>query len=217
MSAVARELNHRTLPGDEFIPSPGKTVTHAITIHAPPQMIWPWLLQMGAGRAGWYSYDIIDNGGVPSAHRIVQELQQVEIGDIIPAVPESKDAFIVREIQVNKALVLVVPIKQAEEDPDTIRRMKGPLRVSWALVLQPLDHGRSRLISRGRISKQWLSPSQPASAKRQIFIERVYNLMAIMPWFLLIPMALAGHYFMEHRMLRGIKSRVEAGPTRYST
>src|SRR5690242_17064703 len=149
------DYHSRTFPGDELISSPRKNITHAIIINAPPEMVWPWLIQMGSGRAGWYSFDKIDNGGIPSAVRIIPEFQHVEVGDIMPAIPNSKDAFIIRTIQNGQALVLVVPIKTAVEDADTLRRMKGPLRVSWALVLEPLDHGRTILISRGRISIDW--------------------------------------------------------------
>jgi hypothetical protein len=52
-----------------------------ITIRARPAEIWPWLVQMGCRRAGWYSYDGLDNGGVPSAERIVPELQRAEVGE----------------------------------------------------------------------------------------------------------------------------------------
>jgi hypothetical protein len=74
----------RELPGDEPLPSAKGQWTNAITIRARPSEIWPWLVQMGCRRAGWYSYDGLDNGGVPSAERIVPELQQVEVGDLFP-------------------------------------------------------------------------------------------------------------------------------------
>jgi hypothetical protein len=62
----------RVLPGDELIPEPIGTLMHAITIRRPAREVSPWLAQMGAGnRAGWYSYDIIDNGRRRSAARIV--------------------------------------------------------------------------------------------------------------------------------------------------
>lgn len=201
-------LNGLSLPGDGLIPSPKKTITHAVTINAEPEEIWPWIAQLGAGRAGWYSYDQIDNGGVPSAKGIISELQHSEVGDLMPAVPGSKDAFIIREIQAGKALVLVVPVTTAVEEPDVRKRMTGPLRVSWALVLTSLNRGRTRLISRGRISTGWLTYSPPAHHK-PIFIERVYQLFSRMPWFVVQPIAMSGHYFMESRMLRGIKKRVE--------
>ena len=53
-----------------------------MTIRARRTDIWPWFVQMGWRRGGWYSYDGLDNGGVPSATRIVPELQRVEVGDV---------------------------------------------------------------------------------------------------------------------------------------
>ena len=63
----------RSLPGDELVADAKIGWTHAITIHARPGEIWPWLVQMGCRRAGWYSYDGLDNGGAPSADRIIPE------------------------------------------------------------------------------------------------------------------------------------------------
>ena len=65
-----------------------------MTIRRAPRDVWPWLVQMGAGsRAGWYSYDWLDNGRKPSASRIVPELQHPAIGTIFPALPGATDAF----------------------------------------------------------------------------------------------------------------------------
>ena len=69
MASTIKDIMSRTLPGDELVPFPRKIVTHSITINAPTEDVWPWLVQLGAGRAGWYSYDRIDNGGKPSARR----------------------------------------------------------------------------------------------------------------------------------------------------
>jgi hypothetical protein len=211
MRATVDELK-RTLPGDDLIPIPGKAITHAITINAPSEMVWPWLVQLGSYRAGWYSYDRIDNGGRPSARKIIPDLQHIEPGSIMPAVPGSLDAFIVREVHPGKALVLVVPIMTVLEDQDIQRRMKSPLRVSWTLALETIEDGGIRLISRGRISPDWLinSASGTVSSKRPIFIERVYKLLAKIPWSLMVPMAMTGHYIMESHMLHGIKWRAEA-------
>ena len=66
----------RPLPGDELVADANGRWNHAVTIRARPAEIWPWLVQMGCRRAGWYSYDGLDNGGVRSAARIVPELQQ---------------------------------------------------------------------------------------------------------------------------------------------
>jgi hypothetical protein len=72
------------MPGDELIEKPTFNVTRAITIHAQPEEVWPWIVQIGYCRAGFYSYDLLDNLGKPSADRIIPELQNIEIGTWIP-------------------------------------------------------------------------------------------------------------------------------------
>ena len=76
----------RAMPGDDLLPDAAST-TRAIAIAAPPEQVWPWLVQLGYGRAGWYSYDWIDNDGRPSADRILPELQQLRVGDRILMLP----------------------------------------------------------------------------------------------------------------------------------
>ena len=144
--------------------------------------------------------------------KIVPELQRIAVGDIMPAVPGSKDAFIIQQILPGKAIVLVVPIQTAAEEPDALRRMAGYLRVSWVLALETIEHGKTRLISRGRISRDWLTPSSTGTvrSKKPIFIERIYGLLAKMPWFFVAPIAMIGHLIMEAKMLRGIKRRAES-------
>ena len=79
------------LPGDESIPEPIGTLTHAITIRRPPIEVWPWLAEMGAGnRAGWYSYDVIDNGRRGSA------LPIMTWAFVLEAVNEDTTRFVVR-------------------------------------------------------------------------------------------------------------------------
>ena len=82
-----RSERSRGLSGDELLPDAVSSLTHAITIRRPPREVWPWLVQMGAGRAGWYSYDFIDNGRQPSARRILPELQRIDVGEILPQCP----------------------------------------------------------------------------------------------------------------------------------
>jgi hypothetical protein len=126
--------DRRPLPGDELLPDAKIRWAHGITMRAWPTEIWPWLVQMGCRRAGWYSYDGLDNGGVPSADRIVPELQRVEVGDLFPWTPNATDGFIVRAVEPERALILggdAVP-------------------VIWALVLQPIDEATTRLLTRGR-------------------------------------------------------------------
>ena len=77
----------RDLSGDELIPKPTGSVTHAITIRRSALDVWPWLAQMGSGRAGWYAYDFVDNGGRPSTERILPEFQNAGVGTVFPALP----------------------------------------------------------------------------------------------------------------------------------
>ncbi|MBB2915605.1 hypothetical protein FHS43_006928 [Streptosporangium becharense] len=74
------------MPGDEVIPGAGVT-TRAVTIEARPGQVWPWLAQIGWGRAGWYSYDWLDNDGRPSANHVVADLQDLRVGDRILMTP----------------------------------------------------------------------------------------------------------------------------------
>jgi hypothetical protein len=76
-----------TLPGDERLPRAQYRSTRAITIDAPPEAVWPWLVQVGCQRAGFYSNDLLDNLGRPSATTIVPSLQHLEIGKRIPMSP----------------------------------------------------------------------------------------------------------------------------------
>ena len=193
-TAVERQ---RPLPADGMVPDPLFTSTHAITIDAPPQQVWPWIAQMGAGRAGWYSWDAIDNGGSPSATRIVPELQAVIAGDIMPAAPGSTDAFVVTMADPLRDLVLTVPDG------------RGGCAVAWEHVLEPLEGGRTRLIARARASSRWidLARAKPPDGHRRIFIERVYAALARLPRPLLIAFAGIGHRIMEARHLRGIGRR----------
>ena len=130
----------RLLPGDELIQEPIGTFTHAITIRQPAREVWPWLAQMGAGsRAGWYSYDIIDNGHQESASRIVPELQHVPVGTLFPAVPGTTDGFHVLQIETGRNLVLGwMPVSGA-----------APL-MTWAFVLETVGGRHTRLVVRAR-------------------------------------------------------------------
>src|SRR5215213_11117273 len=80
----------RSMPGDDLVPRPTFNATRAITIAAPPERIGPWLVQIGLTRAGWYSYDILDNLGRKSARHIIPELQNLAVGDIVPMSPDGK-------------------------------------------------------------------------------------------------------------------------------
>jgi hypothetical protein len=124
----------RTLPGDDLVPDAKVGWTHAITIRARPADIWPWLVQMGCRRAGWYSYDGLDNACLPSANRIVPELQRAEVGDIFPQTPKAEKLFVVRVVAPERALVL-------GDDGGSM---------SWAFVLEPVGETSTRVITRSR-------------------------------------------------------------------
>jgi hypothetical protein len=129
----------RLLPGDDLIRQPLGTLTHAITVDRAPQAVWPWLVQMGAGsRAGWYSYDALDNGGRPSATCLVPALQHITIGTLFPALPGATDGFVVLAFEPDRLLILGWP------GPD------GPPLVTWAFVLETGAGHSARLIVRAR-------------------------------------------------------------------
>ncbi len=135
--ATAEEVN-RAMPGDALIPEPGLNTTRAITIRATPEEIWPWLVQMGYGRGGWYSYDRLDNAGRPSADRIIPELQRpLKAGGRLPGGPEK--AFQVISFEPTRSLVL------------------GP-QISWSFGLYPQPDGTTRLVERLRAPYWWGHP-----------------------------------------------------------
>jgi hypothetical protein len=128
----------RTLPGDEIVVPHVGSVTRAITIAAPPEKVWPWLVQIGLGRAGWYSYDWIDNDGRRSADRIIPEFQDLQVGQLITMLPGYGPR--VRSFDPGRYLLA----GDAEEGV-------------WCLALAPVEGG-TRLISRWRLNRK-LTPA----------------------------------------------------------
>jgi hypothetical protein len=124
------------LEGDDFLPDARAQLTHAVTITVPPADVWPWLVQMGCRRAGWYSWDRLDNAGKPSADHIIPELQRLAVGDVLPWSPEGVEGFKVVRIEPERVLLLQGVGPQFEG--------------TWAFVLEPLAGGRTRLVVRYR-------------------------------------------------------------------
>ena len=136
---ATRSERLRALPGDERIPQALDTITHAVTIDRPPQDVWPWIVQMGAGnRAGWYSYDRLDNGGVESATRIVDDLQHPAIGATFPALPGMNEGFKLVAMKEGQWLTLAFPAADGSAD------------VTWTFVLEPIGSEQTRLLVRVR-------------------------------------------------------------------
>ena len=128
----------RPMAGDELNSKPSFLATRAITIEGSPEEIWPWLLQMGYGRAGYYGYDLLENAGSPeglkSADKILPKFQDFVVGDELPISAVVSMTF--HSIEPNRHLIWL-----GSEDTD-------PGAFTWALY--PLDEDRTRLVSRIR-------------------------------------------------------------------
>lgn len=143
------------LPGDALIADPDWVTDFAIEIAAPPAAVWPWIVQLGYGRAGWYSWYPLDNGGVPSADEIVPELQALATGDVIPDGPRAADGYgiwRVVELQPERALVLRSrrdPVSGLEISLDA-DPARGSIDCTWCFALAPRPGARTRLHVRVR-------------------------------------------------------------------
>lgn len=165
--------NERPLPGDDAIPDAVGQFTHSIVISAPPGKIWPWLVQMGCQRAGFYSVDLLDNDAIPSAREIRLDLQQLRVGDRIAASPRGEDHFEVLRIEQNRTLLFggLFDVEHQRQLSFDAPRPGRYWHVSWAFVLEPLDAGRTRLYARARGA---FSPSERFHA---FWIRPVHHLM----------------------------------------
>jgi hypothetical protein len=142
----------RPMPGDGLLGPGAGSTTRAVTIGAPAEQVWPWLAQLGYGKAGWYSYDWLDNDGRRSAGRIRPEWQQLRSGDQILMMPGS--GFDVVSVEEGHCFVARAP--------------DGTM--SWCLAVEPLDQHSCRLISRWRArwhitpaSALWIAVSDPGA------------------------------------------------------
>ncbi|MEV3964449.1 hypothetical protein AB0M34_26790 [Nocardia sp. NPDC050193] len=137
-------------PGDDFVGRPRSRSTMATTLPAPPAAVWPWLIQMGADRAGWYSWDQLDNAGRPSTNEVVEEWQDLRTGDRIPATADGRFFFTVAAAEYPSTLVLRSdfalpdgrPLAPAEPDP------RAFARGVWGFHLRELPDNKTRLVVR---------------------------------------------------------------------
>jgi hypothetical protein len=129
------------MPGDELVPEPSFNATRAITIQAPPEQVWPWIVQIGTRRAGFYSYDLLDNAASPSADHIQPRFQHTRVGDWVPMSSKVNQttAFKVKAFEPNQWLLWAKP------------------HSTWSWTLTPVDGGRTRLVTRLKENYEWRS------------------------------------------------------------
>ncbi|MCP4199957.1 MAG: hypothetical protein GY762_22665 [Proteobacteria bacterium] len=182
------ELN-RALPGDDMLPDPKINATHAVTIQASPEEIWPWLVQIGQGRGGFYSYDVIENAmglDIHSAAEIQAEHQDLAVGDLIPLSPDGI-GLEVSILEPENALVLMGDSRIPGKEGAPPMRPGDYLATTWGFFLVAQEDGSTRLVERFRAD--WNDTSANNFAYRT-FIE-------------------PGAFVMERKMLLGIKDRAE--------
>jgi hypothetical protein len=161
--ATDQEVHH-PMPGDALLGPDAHSTTRAITVDVSPEAVFPWLLQIGYGRGGWYSYDWIDNDGKPSVEWIDPALKPLAVGDRIDMLPGFGP--VVREIAPNHHIV------------------SGGETDSWCLLVEPTADDRTRLISRWRqdwpkstATYVWIALSDPGSfLMEQRMLRRIRDL-----------------------------------------
>ncbi len=139
----------RPMPGDEVLERPTFSATRAVTIDATPEEIWPWIVQIGYRRAGFYSYDALDNDGIPSAERILPEYQRLEVGDTIPLSASAEVR--VTELEAPSSMVLVFEVEGTWSN------------ATWVWCLYPEDASHTRLVTRLR--------ANPTGVTSRIFLD----------------------------------------------
>lgn len=188
-AGATRAERRESLPGDDLVERPMMITNHAITIDAPPDRVWPWLVQMGWHRGAWYTSRWVDRllfpDNAPSADRIVPELQHLCVGDWIPdGSPDTHCGFVVKQLEPRRHLVLH---STEHLPPDFQQRFDAWIDWSWQFVLRELDGGHTRFIfrSRARLGPTWLGAAY---------------------WLAIVP----ADFVMGRQMLHGVKRRVEA-------
>jgi hypothetical protein len=176
------------LPGDEFIPQPRLNATHAITIHTRVERVWPWLVQIGQGRGGFYSYDWLENLlglNIHSVERVVPECQNLKVGDLVPLAPDGF-GIPVAILEPNQTLVLWGDMRVDDATKD-LAEAGGYISASWGWYLQAIGRRSTRLVERFRAD--W-TPNLANQVMLRLFLE-------------------PGAFVMERKMLLGIKERAE--------
>jgi hypothetical protein len=185
----------RTYPGAELVPNGTRASTMAVTIDAPPAEVWPWLVQMGGDRAGWYSWDRLDNGGHPSAREIHGEWQHLAVGDWLSAwSPRGPmKAWEVAALEPNRFLGLRgLSDLRGQVIDATQARPTAYTEGLWGFLLEELPADRCRLVVGGY------------QAMRPRWLERFVNFWVYPPV----------HWVMQTRQFANLKRNVETSHTR---
>lgn len=133
-------------PGDALVRSPNFVATRAVTIEASPEDVWPWLLQIGSGKAGWYSYDRLDNKGRPSARTLIPAFQHMQVGEVVAMNESSGEPY------GPTVLALDPPTSMLWGDTEQ------PHRFTWLWLLNQTPDGQTRLVTRIRCLLSWRDP-----------------------------------------------------------
>jgi hypothetical protein len=171
------------LPGDEMVPFPKHTATHAITINAAVTDVWPWLVQIGQNRGGFYSYTLLENMvgcHMHNADRIVPEWQSLRVGDVVWLHPKAPPLPVVI-LEPYRAIVLGSP--ESREANGANATAFG----TWGFFLKEIDEKTTRLLIRNR----W--------DRKAGLLNWIGNYVLLEP----------AHFIMEREMLLGIKHRAE--------
>lgn len=128
----------REMPGDEIVPNPTFNATRAVEINGRPEDVWPWIVQIGYRKAGFYSHDWLDNDRIPSAEEIVPEFQDLDVGDMIPLSRTAKAR--VEILEPNEFMLLVIGGESAGHETWT-----------WAWGLYSEGMNCTRLVTRLRV------------------------------------------------------------------
>ena len=180
----------RGLPGDDLVAGAATQSTRAVTIEATPAEIWPWLVQIGQGRGGFYSYDWLENLldlGIHSAERVLSEYQDLRVGDVIRTDPGGGLTVVALEAERLLALRARIDILSGRHLPLEAAVEDRCFDASWVFVVDPLDAECTRLTARFRAGY--------VSAPANEFFACAILEPAV--------------FIMERQMLLGIKERAE--------
>lgn len=139
---ATKEETTRLLLGDDIVQKPHFIATRALSIKALSDEVWKWIIQIGFGRAGFYSIDFIDNANVPSSRNILPKYQKIELDYFIPFTADQKNGMWVKDYK----------------EPEYILWWDHRGRGTWGWFLRQTQAGETRLITRLRTKYDFSFP-----------------------------------------------------------